>query len=314
MRCKQFEQSISDYLDGLLNQEQHRAFAEHRLACAPCRALIEDVQTVVNSLREAPEIEAPPALQSHLFAIYRSAPGMSCFECEELITDFLDGFIEAPVYHAFEEHINLCPSCSSLLTDVVYAIAACHSLHFDEQEVAESLVTGILKATSDGAKIEPAPAWRRLWAVCKPFFNPVMSPQFATATLILISSFAVLLTSTSNLYSRLNLFGGRLYSKSTAVLAQKDSLIENIRLIRGEVSNFIVSSLDTLEAEKKRESESDSSPETRKQPVREDNGKEKPMGKEQKSDMRGPLRDTKNSSYLSIFNLGELYVLRLSSY
>ena len=44
MTCHDFEELISDYIDGQLSGEVQSQFAAHLLACLNCRTLVEEVR------------------------------------------------------------------------------------------------------------------------------------------------------------------------------------------------------------------------------------------------------------------------------
>jgi hypothetical protein len=60
--CEQTELLLTDYLDGLLQPEQQRAFDVHVNGCERCTPLVASVTHAVANLRALPELEAPPRL------------------------------------------------------------------------------------------------------------------------------------------------------------------------------------------------------------------------------------------------------------
>ena len=58
--CEQTELLLTDYLDGLLQPEQQRAFDLHVNSCERCTPLVSSVMHVIASLRALPEVETPP--------------------------------------------------------------------------------------------------------------------------------------------------------------------------------------------------------------------------------------------------------------
>ena len=138
MNCVKFEEMLSDYVDGMLAHAAQGPFAEHALSCRACRALLDDVKSAVGECKEAIEVEMPFELDLALGMIPETCAPLDCSSFEELITEFLDGFVPASTYHRFEEHEAECKTCSKLLTGVVYAVAACHSVHtYEEYEIPE---------------------------------------------------------------------------------------------------------------------------------------------------------------------------------
>src|SRR5215475_2187372 len=155
MKCQEFEELISDYLEGQLAGEVQTEFAEHMLACVDCRSLADEVRSTILYCREDSSVEIRPAFEAQILSLTKQAslplelPEMDCTGCENLFTEFLDGYVAAPTYHAFEIHIQACASCSDLLTDMVMAVASCHSVHSEESfDVSELLIQRILSETS----------------------------------------------------------------------------------------------------------------------------------------------------------------------
>src|SRR6185295_16752793 len=100
----------------------------------------DDVKAAINACNSQEKVESSAALESALLMIPAEHTPMDCCAWEEVITEFLDGFVPAATYHRFEEHATSCAPCSDLLTDVVYAVAACHSVHtYEEYDLSEAL-------------------------------------------------------------------------------------------------------------------------------------------------------------------------------
>jgi anti-sigma factor RsiW len=72
------------------------------------------------------------------------AADLSCQELVELVTDYLDGALEPAVRARFEEHIAVCPACSTYLDQVRRTIAALG--HLDEQTLPPAAGEGLLEA------------------------------------------------------------------------------------------------------------------------------------------------------------------------
>ena len=60
--CEQTELLLTDYLDGLLQPEQQRAFDLHVNACERCTPLVSGVTHALAELRSLPELDVPPRL------------------------------------------------------------------------------------------------------------------------------------------------------------------------------------------------------------------------------------------------------------
>jgi predicted anti-sigma-YlaC factor YlaD len=68
---------------------------------------------------------------------------MDCKEAVMLFPDYLDGTLEGKTRRSFEEHLDGCAFCNSLLETYMKAIAVFRQSHEDEmpQEVSERLRT-----------------------------------------------------------------------------------------------------------------------------------------------------------------------------
>jgi hypothetical protein len=60
--CAQTEERLSDYLDGLLANEEQQAILMHVTGCARCAPLVQRVSAVVRQMRSLEEMETPPLL------------------------------------------------------------------------------------------------------------------------------------------------------------------------------------------------------------------------------------------------------------
>ena len=140
MDCCVFEEKLSEYLDGLLARPDASRFRAHALQCRECRTLLDEVKTALSDCKHS-EAETPLDLETALLMIPLEHTPIDCDGFHELITEFLDGFVPAITYHRFEEHANECEECSQLLTSIVYAVAACHSVHtYEEIAVPDRLI------------------------------------------------------------------------------------------------------------------------------------------------------------------------------
>src|ERR1700745_526383 len=112
MLCHEFEDQLTDYLDGALEMQANREFAEHAMRCPVCHDLLSEVKNTLLacSASEAPPAGAGPGARILLPAIHESA--ITCSDFEAHLTDYLDGFLLAPLYHRWERHAAMCNSCS----------------------------------------------------------------------------------------------------------------------------------------------------------------------------------------------------------
>src|ERR1043165_1505227 len=194
MLCHEFEDRLTDYLDGALNVEAHKSFAEHAMRCPVCHDLLSEVK---NTLVACSASEAPPAsigLEARILLKTTPQAALTCVEFEEYLTDYLDGFLVAPLYHRWERHAALCESCSELPGDVVRAIGACYTYKQDELAVPAGLEARILQSTIGNVLPQQvrAPFASRLIEWLRGALDPIVSPQLASvATMLLVAVFVL---------------------------------------------------------------------------------------------------------------------------
>lgn len=194
MLCQDFENQLSDYLEGALGAETHRAFSEHALRCPVCHQTLSEVKNTMQACRVA---EVPPPTRELEALILQSTmpeTAMTCSEFEDSLTDYLDGFLPAPFYHRWERHAALCDRCTELPGEVVRSIGACYTYISEEQPVPFGLNERILQATLGTltAKEVRAPLSARFASWLRILLDPIVSPQLATvATMLLLAVFVL---------------------------------------------------------------------------------------------------------------------------
>jgi anti-sigma factor RsiW len=194
MLCSDFEERLSDYLDGMLEPESHRLFAEHTLRCPVCHETLSQVKNSIQTCRTAFIPPATPELEARILQRTMPEGVMNCDEFEECLTDYLDGFLPAPLFHRWERHAALCVQCTKLPGEVVRSIGACYTYKGDELPVPAGLNKSILAATL--GTVVPAevraPLGSRFASWLRHWLDPIMSPQLATvATMLLVAVFVL---------------------------------------------------------------------------------------------------------------------------
>ena len=194
MLCHEFEDRLIDYLDGALDVEAHKNFAEHAMRCPVCHDLLGEVKNtiVACSASEAPAASA--GLEARILLKTIPETAITCAEFEEHLTDYLDGFLLAPLYHRWERHAALCKSCSELPGDVVRSIGACYTYKQDELPVPAGVEARILQSTIGNVLPQQvrAPFASRLVEWLRGALDPIVSPQLASvATMLLVSIFVL---------------------------------------------------------------------------------------------------------------------------
>jgi hypothetical protein len=243
MLCHEFEDQLTDYLDGTLDVEVHQKFAEHAMRCPVCHDLLGDVK---NTLVACSASEAPPAgaeLEARILLKTVPETAITCAEFEEYLTDYLDGFLVAPLYHRWERHAALCAGCGELPGDVVRSIGACYTYKQDEMPVPAGLEARILQSTIGNVLPQQvrAPFSSRLVEWIRGALDPIVSPQLATvATMLLVAVFVL-----TNTVSTDGSVGGIYHASlqlahKTANNATKSSMLpDGVKRIEGSVNDLM---------------------------------------------------------------------------
>jgi predicted anti-sigma-YlaC factor YlaD len=242
--CTQFEARISEYLDGTMLRNEAAPIREHAMKCRECRFLLDTVKATIGEFhahRESEPESMPVSLETALLAIAEENRPFDCSRFEGLVTEFLDGFVPAATYHKFEEHAAQCSSCSETLTDVVFAVAACHSVHiYEEFEPALSLMNRLLTVSECAGMPEKQSISARVTRfVGRRLLRATPAPRWswATAGSIAAAIFALLLygfsddRSVAGIYRRAQYEIGQLYSEGTDIYAKKDVLAARIERV-----------------------------------------------------------------------------------
>lgn len=194
MLCNDFENRMTDYLDGELEPEMHKRFAEHALRCPLCHETLSEVKKTMQECRAAGALPAPRDLEARILLSTMPETAMTCEDFEECLTDYLDGFLPASLYHRWERHAVLCERCTELPGEVVRAIGTCYIYLAEEQPIPVGLNERILQATSETMLFEEirAPFGQRLASWLRGWLDPIVSPQLATvATMLLVAVFVL---------------------------------------------------------------------------------------------------------------------------
>ena len=196
INCSQFEELLTDYLDKTLDAATHKATAAHALVCPLCHALLNEVR---NALAVCHEISVPQnsltPLEARILAMTAPETAMACADFENHLSDYLDGFLPAAVFHRWERHAVLCEKCTDLPGEVVRSIAACYSYRSEELPLPEDLHNKILQATigTEKAQTVRASLASQFGEWVRSLNFPISLPQLAPVTMMLL--FAVLVLS-----------------------------------------------------------------------------------------------------------------------
>lgn len=233
INCSVFEELLTDYLDKTLDKQMHKAVAAHALRCPLCHALLNEVK---DALEVCHEISAPKMsmtkLEARIISMTMPETAMSCEEFENYLTDYLDGFLPANLFHRWERHAVLCEKCTDLPGEVVRSIAACYTYKVEELPIPAGLHEKILQSTigTTEAKAVKASWTSQVAEWIRGFSLPI--PQLAPVAMMLLFAFLVLSQtvsadgSLSGVYQKSIELAEQTYQQSTSVWSGKDNSSE----------------------------------------------------------------------------------------
>ena len=223
--CSEFEENLTDYLDRALDKAMQKAVAAHALRCPLCHALLNEVK---DALEICHEISVPKHSITHLEARILSMTmpetSMECEKFEEYLTDYLDGFLPAPVFHRWERHASLCANCTDLPGEVVRTIAACYTYKMDELPIPEGLNAKILQATIGTTELQKVKTnWvSNIQEWMRGLRLPISVPQLApVAMMLLLVALVVSQTAMadgSNVYQKSFELAGQTYRQGAEIV------------------------------------------------------------------------------------------------
>lgn len=249
--CTAFEESLSDYLERSLGSTVHKAVASHALACPLCHSLLNDVKEAMAACHQLAEPRQPISrLEAGILARTIPDSTVNCSEFEEHLTDYLDGFLPASVFHRWERHAALCDECTDLPGMVVRSLAAIVNYKLDELPVPAGLHQRIFNLTSRtelSKAMKPSLAERfGEWARGLSF--PISVPQLApVAGMLLVAFLAFSQTvsadgSISGVYAQGVQLAEQTYRQGTEVLneargnksAQSQTIVEGTTEVKND--------------------------------------------------------------------------------
>jgi anti-sigma factor RsiW len=258
MLCEEFEDRLTDYIDGALGGGAHQAFAEHAMRCPVCHELLSEVKNSIQACRVA-EVPPPPAeLEAHILMQTMPEAAMTCDEFEEHLTDYLDGFLPASLYHRWERHAAFCDSCTELPGQVVRSIGACYTYISEEKPVPVGLHERILQATLGTTDAEGvrAPFAARVAAYLRGLLDPIVSPQFATVATMLLMAVLVLTNtvsadgSISGMYRASVRLAEQTYVRGAQTAVRGTALPNDFKQIADGISDLMSGSTDETNKQK----------------------------------------------------------------
>lgn len=146
--CKEFENHLSDYIEKDLNDKKYKAAAAHALKCTPCHSLLNNVRDSIEICYKIEDPKIPlTGLEARILSFTTPEITMDCGDFEKYLTDYLDGFFPAMLFHRWERHSTLCEKCTNLPNEVIKSISACHAYKANELPLSKGLHNKILEAT-----------------------------------------------------------------------------------------------------------------------------------------------------------------------
>jgi hypothetical protein len=199
MLCVDFENQLTDYIEGVVGPETNRLMAEHAMKCPVCHETLSGVRSALEACRMGTVPAPSRELEARILQKTVPETAMNCEEFEECLTDYLDGFLPAHLYHRWERHAALCDGCTELPGDVVRAIGACYTYISEEQPLPEGLNNKILQATL--GTVTPheikAPWTVRAASRFRLWLDPIISPQLASVAMMILIAILVLTSTVS---------------------------------------------------------------------------------------------------------------------
>jgi anti-sigma factor RsiW len=119
MRCDQFHELLSPYLDRELSSEKREEFERHVDTCPDCAALLAQVQEAQAAMSAWPEMEVSPSLEARLLKIAAPRKKKSLFNLDFFLRPSLQ-----PVMAAFT---------------IVLTLVSLFLLHPDREQLQQSL-------------------------------------------------------------------------------------------------------------------------------------------------------------------------------
>jgi len=199
MLCVDFETLLTDYIEGVVGPETNRLMGEHAMKCPVCHETLSAVRSALDACRVG--TVPPPSRELEARILLKTVPetAMGCDEFEECLTDYLDGFLPAHLYHRWERHAALCDHCTELPGEVVRAIGACYTYISEERPLPAGLNDRILQATLGTVSPQEikAPWTSRAASRFRLWLDPIVSPHLATVATMLLVAILVLTSTVS---------------------------------------------------------------------------------------------------------------------
>jgi hypothetical protein len=74
MKCDRYQDMIMRHFDHVLIEEERKQLVQHIESCQHCRALMDDLQGIMQTLETSPQVEPPPDLEKLVMNRIQSLP------------------------------------------------------------------------------------------------------------------------------------------------------------------------------------------------------------------------------------------------
>src|ERR1043166_5925157 len=108
MLCVDFENLLTDYIEGVVGTENNRQMAEHAMKCPVCHETLSAVKSTVAACHIAAVPEPSRDLDARILQNTVPETAMTCEEFEEFLTDYIEGVVGTENNRQMAEHAMKC--------------------------------------------------------------------------------------------------------------------------------------------------------------------------------------------------------------
>ena len=248
MNCQQFQDQLSDYLEGELPGPHRAECAAHRLCCITCRTLYQEVRGAVDALRglaatdlgDGDRVSSPPlasprhSLSERILAATTMGEMVRCPGFDRLIEQYYDGVLLAPAHLALQDHFERCPRCRQMMHGIESAMTLCEEARRHPVELSSGWVDRMVAKTRamlpeigtsrSGEAVEPSPRIEQGWLSSLPRDLTAALLMVAASTLLVLVRFGSL----EGLASHAGMQAGHWVTQSQQPLAQLQQLSRRV--------------------------------------------------------------------------------------
>lgn len=248
MNCQQFQDQLSEYLEGELPSPHRAECAAHRLCCITCRTLYLEVRGAVDALRglartdlgDGDCVGSPPLaspripLSERILAATTMGEMVSCPGFDRLIEQYYDGVLLAPAHLALQDHFERCPGCRQMMRGIESAMTLCQEARRHPVELSSGWVDRMVAKTRallpemgtsrSMAAAEPPPQIEERWFSSLPRDLTAALLMVAASTLLVLVRFGSL----EGLANHAGMQAGHWFTQSQQPLAQLQHLSRQV--------------------------------------------------------------------------------------